>query len=182
MLVDLIAAYDTVWHRGLTCKLFRLVSENWEYLSHRCIVQKTEIACRTFSGYLQGQNEALTQKHCEQPFPWCTPRMSAALQSGVAKFTLASLTVFLMTPCTLSLNVCFPFQWTIRQFWQISNQLSFVDKKQLSAKYSEGKSELRVFVPRPSVRPLRMGRPRLVWIRLNRFRTCVERFQSSMHK
>ena len=121
VLVDLIAAYDTVWHRGLTCKLFRLVSENWKYLSHRCNAQKTEIACRTFSGDLQGQNEALTQKHCEQLFPWCTPRMSAALQSGVAKFTLASLTVFLMTPCTLSLNVCFPYQWTIRQFWQISN-------------------------------------------------------------
>ena len=26
--VDLIAAYDTVWHRGLTCQLFRLLPDN----------------------------------------------------------------------------------------------------------------------------------------------------------
>ena len=25
--VDLIAAYDTVWHRGLTCKLLRLLPD-----------------------------------------------------------------------------------------------------------------------------------------------------------
>ena len=27
MFVDLIAAYDTVWHRGLTCKLLRLLPD-----------------------------------------------------------------------------------------------------------------------------------------------------------
>ena len=26
--VDLTAAYDTVWHRGLTCKLLRLLPDN----------------------------------------------------------------------------------------------------------------------------------------------------------
>jgi len=27
MFVDLTAAYDTVWHRGLTCKLLRLLPD-----------------------------------------------------------------------------------------------------------------------------------------------------------
>ena len=27
MFVNLTAAYDTVWHRGLTCKVLRLVSD-----------------------------------------------------------------------------------------------------------------------------------------------------------
>ena len=27
--VDLTAAYDTVWHRGLTCKLLRLLTDKY---------------------------------------------------------------------------------------------------------------------------------------------------------
>ena len=40
-----------------------------------------------------------------------------------------------------------------------------------------------IFVPRPSARPLGIGLPRAaVWVRLNRIRTGVGRFQSSMQK
>ena len=36
--------------------------------------------------------------------------------------------------------------------------------------------------PMPGHRTLRMGLPRPNWVRLNRLRTGVERFQSSLHK
>ena len=49
-------------------------------------------------------------------------------------------------------------------------------------KYSEGQSELHLFVPKPSVRPLGMGLPRPVWALFNCPHTGVERFQSSMFK
>ena len=48
--------------------------------------------------------------------------------------------------------------------------------------YLDGTSRLRDFMPRASLRPLGMGLPRLAWVRLNRLRTGVGRFRSSMHK
>ena len=47
-------------------------------------------------------------------------------------------------------------------------------------KYFEDQSELRLFVPRPSARSFGMGLPRLAWVRLNRLRSSIGRFQSSM--
>ena len=43
-------------------------------------------------------------------------------------------------------------------------------------KYFEDQSELRLFFPRPSARPLRMDLPRPAYARLNRFGTGVGRF------
>ena len=51
-----------------------------------------------------------------------------------------------------------------------------------STEYSECSSDLRAFIPRASTRPMRMGLPRSSWVRLNRFRAGVGRFQSFMHK
>ena len=48
--------------------------------------------------------------------------------------------------------------------------------------YSEGPSELCAFIPRAGTRPLGMGLLRPAWVVLNRLRTGVGRFQSSMHK
>ena len=48
--------------------------------------------------------------------------------------------------------------------------------------YSKNASRLRVFVPETVARPVGMGLPLAAWVKLNRLRTGVGRFHSSMHK
>ena len=51
-----------------------------------------------------------------------------------------------------------------------------------NAEYCKNASRLRVFVPETGARPVGMGLPRAAWVKLNRLRTGVGRFHSSMHK
>ena len=48
--------------------------------------------------------------------------------------------------------------------------------------YCETASRLRAFVPGTGARPVGMALPRAAWVKLNRLRTGVGRFHSSMHK
>ena len=48
--------------------------------------------------------------------------------------------------------------------------------------YSKSMQALGVYIPRVSTRPIGMSWTRTAWVKLNRLRTVVGRFGSSMHK
>ena len=55
-------------------------------------------------------------------------------------------------------------------------------KHKWKTEYCVNAFRLRAFVPETGARPVGMGLPRASWVKLNRLRTGVGRFHSSMHK
>ena len=72
--------------------------------------------------------------------------------------------------------------------WKLLGSLSELDirvKQWTNHKWNadlESISRVRAFIPRVSLRPLGISLPRTTWVRLNRQRTSVGRFHSSMYK
>ena len=73
--------------------------------------------------------------------------------------------------------------------WQLLDSLSELDirvkqwtKHKWNAGYLESTSRVRAFIPRVSSRPLEMSLSRTFSVRLNRLRTGLGRFHSSMYK
>ena len=73
--------------------------------------------------------------------------------------------------------------------WKLLDSLSELDirlrqyaKLKWNTDYLKSTSRVRAFIPRVSSRPLKMSVPRTFCVRLNRLRTGVRRFHSSMHK
>ena len=73
--------------------------------------------------------------------------------------------------------------------WKLLDNLSELDidvkqwtKHKWNADNLESTSRVRAFIPRFSSRPLGMSLPRTSWVRLNRLRTGVGRFHSSVYK
>ena len=73
--------------------------------------------------------------------------------------------------------------------WKLLGSLSKLDirekqwtKNKWNADYFESTSRVRAFIRRVSSRPLKMGLPRTSWVTLNRLRTGIGRFHSSMYK
>ena len=58
----------------------------------------------------------------------------------------------------------------------------WMDKPQMKNGVLWNASSLRDFVPRTGARPVGMGLSRAAWVKLNRLRTSVVRFHSSMYK
>ena len=79
-----------------------------------------------------------------------------------------------------------PFVPTV---WKLLGSLSKLDirvkqwtKHKWNADYLESASRVRAFIPRVSFRQLGMNLPKTSWVRLNRLRTGIGCFHSSMYK
>ena len=235
--VDLTAAYDTAWHRGLTCKLLRLLPDKHMIKTIMELVRNQSFTLTTGdskqsrlrclkNGVPQGSVSAsLLFNIYTYDLPYkCT--LSAYLQTCRLKlshtetvtavfhlnnrelkvYNNGRLLPFCPNPTYLgvkldrsygllsgSLDTCHvklrsrrPFVPTGRNRLDNLARLDIRASKWTNHKwkteYCESDSRIRAFVLGTGARPDGMGLPRAAWVKLNRLRTGVGRFHSSMHK
>jgi len=65
--VDLTAAYDTVWHRGLTCKLLRLLPDRHMVSFIMELVRNRSFTLTTGDGPRTGADRPLVLRCCSTP-------------------------------------------------------------------------------------------------------------------
>ena len=154
---DLTAAYDIVWHRGLTCKLLRHLPDKHMVKMIMELVQNRSFTLTT------GDKQSRLRR----------------LKNGVPQGS-----VLYDLPSMISRKFAYADDLALLHSsgnWKINSASEWTNHKWKS-EYYENASRLRAFVPRNGARPVGMGLPRAAWIKLNRLRTGVGRFHSSMHK
>ena len=124
-------------------------------------------------------------RHCAQPpCPSSIQLLSTVHQHSVTARILASLTVFLMMLCSLSLDAYISLQRTTFQFSQAELGICAAQWTNLTqdTEYSKIMSALSVYIPRVSTRSIGMSLTRPAWVKLNHLCTGIGHFNSSMHK
>ena len=222
--IYLRAAYDTVWHRGLTCKLLRLLPDKhmvkmiMELVRNRSFTLTTvslvysateycaPVWCRSAHTRLIDSvlNDALRiVTVCLRPTPTDHLPILSSIQPAELRRLGATLSLAYRGSLDpdhilhghlsgssdtrqVRLRSRRPFVPGARNrldnLARLGIRASEWTNLKWKSEYCENASRLRAFVPETGSRPVGMGLPRAAWLKLNRLRTGVERFHSSMHK
>ena len=81
-----------------------------------------------------------------------------------------------------SIHLFVPVEWKLFSLSKLDIRVKQWTKHKWNEDYLESTSSVCAFIPRVSSRQLGMSLPRTSWVRLNRLRTGVGRFHSSMYK
>ena len=95
---------------------------------------------------------------------------------------LSGSSVYSPSETKIQTPVCASFAKSFGQPCQLGIRASEWTNYKWKREYCENASRLRASVPRTGVRPVGMSLTREAWVKLNRLRTGVGRFHSSMHK
>ena len=194
--INLTAAYDTVWHRGLTCKLLRLLVDKhmvkmiMELVRNRSFTLTTDDSKqsrlrRLKNGVPQGLVLApLLFNIYTYDLPSMISRKFAYADDlallhssgnwkdleGTLSQDMSTLSAYLQT-WRLKLShtkTVTTVAWNLLDnLARLGIRVSKWTNHKWNVKYCENASRLHAFVPGTSVRPVVMGLPRAAWVKLN---------------